>query len=152
MIGNPIRDTQNLVTLETKLGYILSGLVYTEIHRHNSVATFFANVAFNQEEPIKEELHKFWSLESLGIIGKETVVERFLKNVSKKDGRYEVKLPWKDQHPLLYDNFILAKKRLDSLPKRLKQNSALLKQYAHIINEKLKNIIVEEVNVNLPTI
>ena len=113
---------------------------------------FFANVAFNQEEPIKEELHKVWSLESLGIIGKETVVERFLKNVSKKDGRYEVKLPSKDQHPLLYDNFILAKKRLDSLPKRLKQNSALLKQYAHIINEKLKNIIVEEVNVNLPTI
>ena len=69
-----------------------------------------------------------------------------------KDGRYEVKLPWKDQHPLLYDNFILAKKRLDSLPKRLKQSSALLKQYAHITNEQLKNIIVEEVNVNLPTI
>ena len=97
-------------------------------------------------------MHKFWSLESLGIIGKEIVVERFLKNVSKKDGRYEVKLPWKDQHPLLYDNFILAKKRLDSLPKRLKQSSALLKQYAHITNEQLKNIIVEEVNVNLPTI
>ena len=97
-------------------------------------------------------MHKFWSLESLGIIGKEIVVERFLKNVSKNDGRYEVKLPWKDQHPLLYDNFILAKKRLDSLPKRLKQSSALLKQYAHITNEKLKNIIVEEVNVNLPTI
>ena len=29
VIGNHIRDTQNLVPLETKLGYILSGAVYT---------------------------------------------------------------------------------------------------------------------------
>ena len=76
---------------------------------------FFPNVAFNQEESIKEELHKFWSLESLGTIDKETVEERFLQDVSWKDGRYVVKLPWKDQHPLLYDNFVLAKKRLESL-------------------------------------
>ena len=73
VIGNLIRDTQNLVALETKLGHILSGPVYTEIHRNNSVAAFFANVAFNQEKSFKEELHKFWSLESLGIIDKETV-------------------------------------------------------------------------------
>ena len=29
VIGNHIRDTQNLVALETELGYILSGAVYT---------------------------------------------------------------------------------------------------------------------------
>ena len=97
-------------------------------------------------------MHKFWSLESLGIIDKEIVEERFLQNVSKKDGTYEAKLPWKDQHPLLYDNFILAKKRLESLLKRLRQNSALSKQYSDILNEQLKNNIVEEVNDNLPTI
>ena len=97
-------------------------------------------------------MHKFWSLESLGIIDKETVEERFLQNISKKDGRHIVKLPWKDQHSLLYDNFILAKKRLESLLKRLRQYSALLKQYSDIINEQLKNNIVEEVNDNLPTI
>ena len=127
VIRDPIRDTQNLVILETKLGYILSGPVYTEIHRNDSVATFFANLAFNQDELIKEELHKFCLLESLAIIDKEKVEERFLQNVPKKDGRYAVKLPWKDQHPLLYDSFILAKKRLESLFKRLGQNSALLK-------------------------
>ena len=138
--------------METKLGYILSGPVYKKIHGNNSIATFFANVAFNQEESIEEELHKFWSLESLGIIDKETVEERLLQNVSTKDERYEVKLPWKDQHPLLYGNFITAKKRLESLLKRLIQNSALLKQYLDIINEQLKNSIVEEVNDNLPTI
>ena len=121
------------------LGYILSRPVYIEIQRNISVAIFFANVAFNQEESIKEELHKFWSLESLSIKDKDTVEEKFLQNVSKKNGRYVVKLPWKDQHPLLYDNFILAKKRFESLLKRLRQNSALLKQYSDIINEQLKS-------------
>ena len=131
------------------MGYILSGTIYTETHRNNSVATFFANVASNQEESIKEELHKFWSLESLGIIDKETVKERLLQNVSKKNGRFVLKLHWEDQHSLLCNNFILAKNRLE---KRLRQNSALLKQYSDIINEQLKNNRVKEDNNNLPTI
>ena len=41
VIGNPIRDTQNLVALETKLGYILSGPIYTEIHRHKTQLQHF---------------------------------------------------------------------------------------------------------------
>ena len=53
MIGNLIRDIQNLVALETKVGYIIFRPVYTEIHRDNSAATFFANVTLNQEESIK---------------------------------------------------------------------------------------------------
>ena len=120
VIRNSIRGNQNLEALETKLGYILSWPVYTEIHRNNSVGTFFANVAFNQEEPNIEELLKFWSLESLGFVEKETVEKRLLQNISKKDRRYVVKLVWKDQHPFLYDNFIVTKNRLESLLKRLK--------------------------------
>ena len=59
VIGNPIRDTQNLVAIENKLEYILSGPVYTEIYRNKSITTFFVNIAFNQGESIKEELYKF---------------------------------------------------------------------------------------------
>ena len=59
VIGNPIRDTQNLVAMENKLEYILSGPVYTEIYRNKSITTFFVNIAFNQGESIKEELYKF---------------------------------------------------------------------------------------------
>ena len=143
VIGNPIRETQNLVALETTLGYILSGSVYTEIHRNNSIATFLANVAFIQKESIKEELHKFWSLGTLGVIDKGRAEERFLQNVSKNGGRYVVKLPWKDQLPFLYSNFILPKKRLESLLKGLRQNSTLLDQYSDVINKQLKNNVVE---------
>ena len=47
VIGNRIRDTQKLLALiRTKLAYILSGPVYTEIHRNNSVATFFCRRSF----------------------------------------------------------------------------------------------------------
>ena len=84
---------------------MLSELVYTDIHNNNSVA-ILENLTFNQEESIKEELRKFWSLELLDLIDKDTVEERFFQNFSKKYGRYVVKLPWKDQHPLLYDSFI----------------------------------------------
>ena len=59
VIGNPIRDTQNLVAMEKNLEYILSGPVYTEIYRNKSITTFFANIASNQEESIKEELYRF---------------------------------------------------------------------------------------------
>ena len=45
--GNLYLYTQNLVALQTKLGYILSLPVYTELHKNNSVATFFVKVAFN---------------------------------------------------------------------------------------------------------
>ena len=99
-----------------------------------------------------EDLHKFWSLKSLGIIDTEAVEERFLQKVSKKVGRYVEKLLWKHQCPLVYDNFVLAKKRLESLLKKLRQNAALLKQYSNIINEQLKNKIKEEVNDTLSTI
>ena len=65
--GNLYLYTQNLVALQTTLGYILSLPVHTELHKNNSVATCFVKVAFNSEESIKEELHRFWLLESLGI-------------------------------------------------------------------------------------
>ena len=119
VVGNPLRDTQNLVALETKLGYILSGPVYTELLRNNSVATFFCKRSIQLGGINQRGVANFWSLISLGIMDKETE-ERFLQNVSKKDGRYVVKLPWKYQHPLLSDNFILAKKKLESLLKTLR--------------------------------
>ena len=78
----PYNRHSNVVALETKMGYIFSRPVYTEIHRNNSVAKLFANAVLNQEESIKEELHKFWSLESLGVINKESVEEGFLQSLS----------------------------------------------------------------------
>ena len=55
-------------------------------------------------------------------------------------------------YPLLNDNFILAKKRLDSQLKRLGKRPKLLDPYSTRINEQFENGITEEVDNSLPTV
>ena len=62
-----------------------------------------------------------WDLESIGITDKETVHESFERNVSFEKGRYHVKLPLKEKHDILPDNYDLSLARLDSQVKRLRQ-------------------------------
>ena len=64
-----------------------------------------------------------------------------------KNGRYKVSLPWKDSHPTLPDNYMLSKKRLDGLVKRLRHDPKVLKEYDSIIQNQRSQDIVEEVNV-----
>ena len=46
--------------------------------------------------PIKQELSKFWDIESLGIVPRElSVCQTFLEDVKFTGERYEVCLPWK---------------------------------------------------------
>ena len=49
---------------------------------------------------------------------------------------HQVKLPWKDEHGKLCDNFELSKNRLTSLLKRLRHTPKLLQEYDSIINEQ----------------
>ena len=46
-----------------------------------------------------------------------SVYEDFKRNVSFREGRYEVHLPWKEPHPELTDNYELSQRRLDGLLK-----------------------------------
>ena len=70
-----------------------------------------------------QELRQFEDLESLGISKEEkSVTEEFKSSISFKEGRYEVKLPWKEQHPLLPDNYELSQKCLWNLHERLQRD------------------------------
>ena len=42
--------------------------------------------------------------------------------------RYETKIPFKENHPVLYDHFDLCKNRLEQLFKKLKNEKELLKK------------------------
>jgi hypothetical protein len=53
-----------------------------------------------------------WDLESIGITDKETVHESFERNVSFEKGRYHVKLPLKEKHDILPDNYDLSLARI----------------------------------------
>ena len=87
-------------------------------------------------------------MESIGIHLEEenSVYRQFEEEIRFTDGRYEVKLPWKPEHPVLPDNYSLSKKRLQGLLTKLKQNRELFKEYDSIIKSQEEMGIIERVN------
>ena len=78
---------------------------------------------FTEPESLDAGLRRFWELNSLGILKNEqSVYEKFTQQISLKQGRYEVHLPWKESHPPLPDSYELCRKQLDGLFRRLRQN------------------------------
>ena len=60
----------------------------------------------SNEASLESQVCKFWELEGIGISKNETTVyESFKDEITFSDGRYEVKLPWKPEHPTLPDNY-----------------------------------------------
>ena len=85
-------------------------------------------LAVNVPEQLDERLRSFWDVESLGNCDEvSSVTEEFDKNITFRDGRYEVPLPWKSFYTNLPDNYRLSHKRLIGLLRRLKQNPAILR-------------------------
>ena len=114
---------------------------------HTNVAhvlRVFATDRYNYEN----DIYKFSDLETLGISEKESsCYDNYLNSIKKNsNGRYELDLPFKENHPVIHDHFILCKKRLCNTFTRLKRNPELLNQYDNIFKEQLKTGIIEEVN------
>ena len=90
-----------------------------------------------------EELRKFWDLESLGIANDEvSVYDKFTQSIQFKENRYEAELPFKEEHPLLPDNYSVCISRLNNLLARLRGKPKVLKEYNRIIEEQLKQGVV----------
>ena len=101
----------------------------------------------NDIKTIEHQLHKFWNLESLGVINDEkSVIDDVINEIDmNKDNRYEVSLPFKQNLPVIQDNFTTCEKRLLKLHEKLKQNPELLKSYDEIFKEQFKLWIIEKV-------
>jgi len=95
--------------------------------------------------PLKQELSKFWNIESLGIIpeSEDAFYEKFLNQVQMKDARYEVSLPWNEMHPALPDNYSLSYSRWASLIGRLRKTPDV---YDRVIKDQQSRGIVETVS------
>ena len=100
-----------------------------------------------ENDELESQVKRFWELESLGINKYEqSFYEEYLNTICRDEyNRYEVRLPFKEIHPLIHDNFELFKKRLLNLHQKLKDNSDLLKAYNDIFLEQKQNGIIEEV-------
>ena len=149
--GETRRGEEGPVAIHTKLGWVLSGTLSTEEGcptTHNFLTTHVLRIDAtpSTQDPLDEVLHSFWNLESLGVDSKAgPVLDEFTQTVQFKNGHYEVSLPWKNSHPMLPDNYLLSKKRLEGLVKRLRHDPEVLKEYDSIIQSQRSQGIVEEV-------
>ena len=88
----------------------------------------------------------FWELESLGVKNEtDPVREQFTKSIRRKEGRYQVSLPWREHHEPLPTNYELSLNRLYGLLRRIKQDPEVLLEYDAIIRDQLEKGIVERV-------
>ena len=97
----------------------------------------------NEDADLVATLKDFWETESLGILEETTDASKlsntglFLQSIHFRDGRYEIQLPWKENHPDIPNHLSLCKIRLRSLLKRFKFNPKLFQEYDKIIKEQL---------------
>ena len=140
------------VALATKLGYVLSGptMVMVDDENGNSVNLTATHVlklesTVIQHDSLTFELRRFWDYESLGIQDQSLSLYDNFVGEGKREKRYQVRLPFKEDHELLPDNLALCKSRLASMLNRLSLRTEISKHYNDVIQEQLKQGIIEPV-------
>lgn len=143
------------VALQSRLSWVLSGPLNLNCENIQSSAVNIrathvlkiesTPVEFNEDTgDINDHLHKLWDLETLGIHKNEiSVYDGFTQEVRFNGERYEAKLPFKEDHPLLHDNYSTSVKRLESLIHRLRNKPEVLREYTRIMQEQLKEGIID---------
>ena len=143
MNGEVRRGTTGPVAINTKLGWVLSGPgptlhsgLETPVLSLIAMQTVMAEPESPSNHELSNQLRAFWELESLRILNSDkSVHDRFKENISYKEGRYEVSLPWKEFHDPLPDNYTLSFKRLQGLIRRFRQTPRLLEEYNATIQD-----------------
>lgn len=113
--GRVERLTNSLVALESTFGWAVQGPVAVS----SMTETTCMHIQLSEDAQIDKQLHAFWELESLGITSEKfespddvEALQRFEETSIFKDGRYQVELPWRQNHPPLQDNYRIAKRDL----------------------------------------
>ena len=163
--GSTVRGQSGPIALESKLGYILSGPVENVPRRIHDllvnlavthVLKAIATVESSDTlctQTLDNKTKEFFYLETIGIKPNETsVYEHFLDSIRFDGQKYVVKLPFRESAPLLPDNYQLSVKRLNSMLSRLRKQPELLKEYDEIVRNQTKKGILEDVDLNAPTV
>lgn len=136
----------DLVAQDTAVGWVLSGSLEKSDGGPARGAISSAVRLCVSEDAVR----RFWELDSIGILPRETVEEspvldKLNDSIKYKDGRYHVGLPWKDSSKLR-DNRYQAQKRLDGLGKKLDRDPHLKQKYGEVFNELIEKGVVEKVD------
>ncbi|XP_028390705.1 uncharacterized protein LOC114515614 [Dendronephthya gigantea] len=96
------------------------------------------------------DYEQLYSLDVLGVEDRgeqdqSTVYVEFQENIVKQDdGRYEVSVPWIPGAVLSNTNEEPSRKRLNNVNRKLNRNQQLKREYEKIVNEQLKDGIIEK--------
>ena len=153
LIGRGMRNLPGgLVAQDTAFGWILSGK-WNDCnvgHSRNTIAHQMLCMSDIPDDP----MNNFWDLEVIGVnkpnddLLDDSVLRSFNDNIRLVDGRYEVKLPWKEgMKEQLLDNRPMAKVRLNSFQKRLSRDENLGESYDAALSEMESLDIIAEVPV-----
>ncbi|XP_071040020.1 uncharacterized protein [Parasteatoda tepidariorum] len=149
LLNVKISINNRLCAIKTVLGWVISGSSYKREH------TLSQNIAVMKsviESGDMFDLRNFWSLDSLGITkeceilslkDKETI-DKFEGNLKYENNRYKTGLLWNSSPDDQDSNFSTAKKRFDNLMIKLSKNKNIFDMYAKIIEDRIKDRIVEE--------
>ncbi|KAI5752980.1 hypothetical protein M8J77_022401 [Diaphorina citri] len=149
--GKCVQLKSGLVAMETHLGWTLSGkLPISTTMLSDNIATVVTNL-YVKEANITD----LWTLDVLGIKDptenaskhdiERITQEHFLSTVRvNEDNRFEIHLPWLENHPPLGENYLLALKRLQSTVKKLKKDN-YYNDYKKVLDNWTKAGVIEEV-------
>ena len=159
LITGKIIKTENeaLIAIESKFGWLLSGPVQNKSNHENDLNTLCQRIEITpvQESKLDNLLTKFWEISKIPEESdkNDDIITDFQKTIrfNEATGRYNVGLPWKQNKQDLPTNFILSKRRLNSLLKSLnKKDPGLIEKYNGQLLEQVNLGFIEKVrNINL---
>ncbi|KAL3075849.1 hypothetical protein niasHT_032052 [Heterodera trifolii] len=140
--------------VDTVFGPILCGERFQVSSGATPAPSVFMTLPCGEDErdqmPPIRAVEQFWSLEAIGIRDDPTndadtqAVIQFERSVRQlNDGRYSIRLPWRECHPALPNNFSMAYRRLTTMLQRLQKTPEVLKQYTTVITDQLNAAIIE---------
>ena len=99
-------------------------------------------------------LRRFWEIENYGTstefhlltIDEKASLEKLEESIRHVDGRYQVAIPWKDDEPVLPNNYEMALRRLLNTEKRLLKNPEIGEANTNNINQYLEKGNIRRVN------
>lgn len=125
--------------VRSRLGWTLLGPVPTA-HYHGCF-----NIVGEETDELSRRVDRFWAVDSSGLFDNargqsqsDRKIELLWKTGIVTQGRhYTLPIPFKNDEPHLPDNWEMARKRLDSLGRRLRSDDGLKKQYTSAMQDLL---------------